>query len=289
VNDTCGDYGKSSCQCDYDNCQHLSVAAGIAVGVSSHVAGLGVDAIADTVVGLGYQGCFSPLSDAYRTLAEVPGVNLLSSAPDSCGGSSPPSSPPSTPAPAPVPEDTLKILAAVQVAISDRNRIQAAVNAFVGAQAELRNVIDVKTGTMLANHFSLSPILASAPNIRVDGSLDLEVLVNFQPLENILTPSGDHLRVFCPCVQSFLATLTGLNVSDASDCQWGDIFGNSKKRAVLQTTSGSQNTYTSSANFPSESVQSNYGTKKSEAHTLFSREYVFVMVVTFTFFFLWFG
>jgi len=249
--DTCGGLGTPVCGCNYSACLFVTSASGT------------------------YEGCFAPNSDTFRMLVNYPNVTVSGVLPANCTQTAP-----AAPAPAPSSNCTscqqATIIQNCRNTISGTDQINSAMTAFNQNQSDVRNSIDNETGTYLGRHFSLSSTVCATPTLRPDNSMDLSVVVNFIPNENVLTPTKDHQRVFCPCVKKLVTTLGKFQDSEAanSDCTWNSFdagqnqasTGNSQnntlnvqksKRGLLQSeTSG--NSYLVSVNFPAAAVNRVY-------------------------------
>jgi len=148
--------------------------------------------------------------------------------------------------------------------MADKTQINLAIQTFIDVQLEIQNSIDNVTGCMLGQHFSVSVVVVAQPSLRADESLDLTSIVSFHPLQNVLKPTKEHKRVFCPCVKKFITKLAGFGDDDVrdKDCEWADeidptghkVIG--QKRALLQSNSGSgSNTGSVTMNFPPAAVR----------------------------------
>jgi len=147
--------------------------------------------------------------------------------------------------------------------MADKDQINLAIKTFLDVQLQIQNSIDNVTGCMLGQHFSLSIVVVATPSYLPDQSLDLTSIVNFHPLTNVLTPTKDHKRVFCPCVKKFLTKLANFSDSDVQnqDCEWADEIDASPDQKVLSPKRGllqsnpSANTASATINFPPAAVR----------------------------------
>jgi hypothetical protein len=185
---------------------------------------------------------------------ELPSVEISSVLPEFCGRPVPPKNPNCY---------SCNIIEKVKAKMADKDQINLAIKTFLDVQLEVQSSIDNITGSMLGQHFSLSVVVVAQPSLRADESLDLTSIVSFHPLQNVLKPTKEHKRVFCPCVKKFITKLAGFGDDDVrdKDCAWADevdttgkVIG--QKRALLQSNSGTgSNTGSVTMNFPPAAVR----------------------------------
>jgi hypothetical protein len=175
---------------------------------------------------------------------DLPDVEISSVLPDFCGKPMPPKTE----------CYSCTVVEKVKSQMTDKKTVDLAIKTFIDVQMDIQHSIDNVTGCMLGHHFSLSIVVVATPSLREDESLDLSSVVSFHPLQNVLKPTKDHKRVFCPCVKKFLTKLANFSDSDVQNqyCEWADEMGT--KRSLLQSGSGS-NSMQVSLNFPSNAVK----------------------------------
>lgn len=181
---------------------------------------------------------------------------MFKSEPDYCG----------KPITAPAPEcQSCRVVDKCKNTISKETQINTAIEYFVKIQSQIRSSIDSATGCTLGKHFSVSIIVVGTPSLRTDGSLDLTVVCNFIPLENVIAPTKEHQRVYCPAIKGLLTKLANFNDSDSekSSCDWKNYAHESKKRGLLQASSESSTTFTVATNFPKSAVDRVYAVSAS--------------------------
>jgi len=238
IPDTCGGQQTTPCQCDYSECIYVSAGNTSA----AHNVFWNFNSGFENSTSDRYEGCFAPNSDTFKTLVDFPVVKIIASPPDYCVSQIPPTSPTSPDC------ESCKILENCRNLISNQIQMTVALDTFINDQQNIWNSVDKVTGSALGKHFSVSMIVIAIPSLRYDESLDLTVVVNFNPISNVIAPTKDHLRVFCPSIKKFLSKLANFNESDSdsSDCQWNQ---------VVHGVPTQYSTFTSSVNFPSTAVK----------------------------------
>jgi len=200
-----------------------------------------------------YEGCYSPNSDTVKTLLELPETQVYTSKPGAACDH-------------PAPGCQLcQVAQKIKSKISDYNQINGAVAAFTKSQNAIS--IDNQTGAALGKQFVLSVIAVATPSLNPNsGVLSITLVVVFTPTENVVSPTKDHQRVYCPAIVTLCTKLGGFDEADAknSSCEWMNYAPESQKRALPQGSSNeAAPTYTVTTVFPKSAVDRVYSSTAS--------------------------